>query len=124
MSMKKSGNPVRRLRAALGLSQVEFGRLISRSQQSVRDYEAGKTPSETTVNAIKSLAVERGYAYLLITEDFAIQRIFEPAPHPSDSAAVDLHGVLDEILQSGDRTATLAVENLLAITAQYLRRPK
>ena len=54
----KSDNPVRNLRLALKLNQVEFGRLIGRSHQSVRNYEngIGKIPSSDVIEKMKTLA--------------------------------------------------------------------
>jgi transcriptional regulator with XRE-family HTH domain len=55
------GNPVRKLRETLGLSQVAFGELIGRSHQSVRNYEGKITLTREVIEKLKTVAVERGH---------------------------------------------------------------
>lgn len=125
--MGKNANPVKRLREELGLTQIELADASGVGYHSLCQYEADRKISETALDKLRTFAIQRDrpdLAVLFGSAPFRVRRIFEAAPHPSTGAALDLHTLLDEILQSGDPTATLAVENLLAITAQYLRRPK
>jgi len=126
MSTGKRGLRIKQLRETLGLSQAKFGDLVGRSWQSIHAYETGNNVSDEAWRLIESWAAENGHADVLLASGPTpqIRRIFEPPPRPVAGAALNLHALLDEILQSGDPTATLAVENLLAITTQYLRRPK
>jgi hypothetical protein len=138
-------NPCRELRKLLGMSQVEFSRLlIDVSYPSVRNYE--KHPEDTpaaVINQIISLATERGYAdwaVVLKSDNWRVVNVLQPgetlitapkagaaAPVPpaggADRAA--LHGLLDEILNSGDPDAIEAVVPNLSIFAKWVRsRPK
>jgi len=123
MSREKKAAAVKAFREALGISQVEFGRLIGRSHQSVQDYEGGKNISDAAWYAILALAHERGWADLvLFPGELAVTRDFRPAPIPTNAIGIDLHALLDELMQSGDSGVVLTVENLLLYLTQYTRK--
>lgn len=115
-------NFVRAVRTALGMTQMAFSQAVGLSYQSIQSFERGTRPSDATLERLKTFAVERGLAHLVL-EFFPAQvtRVFEPAPRGS---GLDLHALLDEILQASDPTARLTTENFLFMATQYLRRPK
>ncbi len=126
MSTEQRGQRIKRLRKGLGLSQADFGRLIGRSWQSIHSYETTDTVSDEAWRAIETWAAENGYGDVLLGSGppMRVRRVFEPAPRPIAGAGINLHALLDEVLQSEDPCARLCLENFLLITTQYLRRPK
>jgi transcriptional regulator with XRE-family HTH domain len=81
MSRENSGNPVKKLREALGMNQVEFAKAIGRSYASVQGYEAGKRVPREVVEKMKTLAVKRGWPELaleLSSEEWQVRRLFHP----------------------------------------------
>jgi transcriptional regulator with XRE-family HTH domain len=56
-------SPVKRIRTFLGINQADFGRLIGRSHQSVRNYEngIGEIPVEV-IKKLTAIAAEKGLA--------------------------------------------------------------
>ncbi|MCE5311379.1 MAG: hypothetical protein LLG20_27385 [Acidobacteriales bacterium] len=87
----------RKLREALGLSQVEFGRLIGRAHQSIRNYEAGLSVPPAVYDRILKLAQERGLTHLVL----------EPEPvgnaDHSQSSEKMAHELLHEIFSVGTK---------------------
>jgi len=125
MSRENKEAAVKALREALGVSQVEFGRLIGRSHQSIHLYETGQNISDAAWRAIQALAHERGLADLVsFPGELVVKREFRPAPIPRDASGVDLHALLDELVQSGDPGVVLTIENLLLYLTQYTRGSK
>jgi transcriptional regulator with XRE-family HTH domain len=107
------------------MTQTEFARVVGLSYAMLQQYEAGRKVSDTALDRLRSFATERGRPDLAMLFDpaaFHVRRVYEPAPSPASGPALDLHALLDEILASDDPTSRLAIENLLLITTQYLRR--
>lgn len=114
-------NFLRDLRRRLDMSQTQLANALGLSPQAIGGYER-PDPSDATLERIKTFAVQQGHADLVL-EHFPAQitRIIEPAPRGS---GLDLHALLDEILQTGDATTRLTTENFLFIATQYLRKPR
>ena len=121
-------NPVRRLRLALNMNQVELGRIVGKSYQTVRNYETGiGNVPDSVIETLKNLAAEKGFAHLaleLSSEDWKVRTIVHPPQEFAryqarlPNAAVDAgrqarHALIDALLDSGNEDAILAVEHLL-----------
>ncbi|HTX34338.1 MAG TPA: helix-turn-helix domain-containing protein [Bryobacteraceae bacterium] len=86
----KSDNPVRRLRAFLGLNQIDFGRLVGKSNATIRNYENGMTIPPEVMERFKSLAAEKGLADIaleLSSDDWRVQTVIYPLKPPPDPPA-------------------------------------
>ena len=73
--------PVKKLRLALGWSQVQFAQAIGRSYASVQGYEAGKRVPREIVEKMRSIAVQNGLADValeLSSDDWQVRRVFHP----------------------------------------------
>ena len=115
-------NFVGRLRKTLRMTQNQLAHATGLGLSTIAQAEGGKRVSDATLARLKNFAVERGLAHL-VAEHFPVQvtRVFEPAPPGS---GLDLHTQLDEILQSREPDLTMAVEKILMVCTQYLRKPK
>jgi transcriptional regulator with XRE-family HTH domain len=74
-------SPIKKLRLALGWSQVQLAQAIGRSYASVQGYEAGKHVPGEVVERMKSIAVERGLADVAVelsSEEWQVRRVFQP----------------------------------------------
>jgi DNA-binding transcriptional regulator YiaG len=123
-SQEKNLNSVRKFRDSLGMTQAALAQVLGLSESIIRQYEAGRHVSDAAADKLKTYAVQRGRADLAALFDprpFTIRRVFHPAHR---GAGIDVHALLDEILQSNDPQAKLAAENFLFITTQYLRGAK
>lgn len=117
-------NPVKALRTALGMSQVDFAVALEISVQSVQSYERGTRLSEVAIEKMQKLAADRH----LVEEGFALRglpglsRVVQkgdklrlrrkPTGHDmSDS----LHESLDFILENADGETVAAVEALIQL---------
>lgn len=81
MSTENIGNPVKKLREALGLNQVDFARAIGRSYPSVQGYEAGKRVPREVVEKMQALAAKNGLADLAIelsSQEWQVRRVLVP----------------------------------------------
>lgn len=111
------GPAIKRFRLSLGLSQADFGRLVERSHQSVRNYEngLGEIPDEV-VNRITELAAEKG-------QPFSLQQPPEilagSAPHGNTQK---WHDLLEQILKSGDPEGIQAVQSNLRAFGKYINQ--
>ncbi len=117
-------NSVKKFRESLGVSQAELAAALHFSVKTISDWENGRTVSEEALEKLKTYAVSQGRADLAALFDprpFTVKKVVLP---PQGGSAIDPHSLLDEILQSDDVQAKLAVENLLFITTQYLRGAK
>jgi transcriptional regulator with XRE-family HTH domain len=117
---------VKKIRDALGLSQVEFGRKIGRSLASVQGYEAGREISPPAQKAIVQLAQEGGLGDLC--DDFLAERE-EIAPGlpivgRPDTRTAHLHDLLDAVLASGQDEPIRAVRAVLETFARQVRANK
>lgn len=91
----------------------------------MQDYEGGKNISDAAWRAILTLAHERSLADLvLFPDELSVTRKFRPAAVPSLASGIDLHALLDELMQSGDPGVVLTVENLLLYLTQYIRKDR
>jgi len=120
--------PLKKIREALGLNQVQFGERIGRSLGAVRQYEAGARISPPAEKAIVELAQQAGLSDLV--DDFLAERA-QAALGPSlqavgrpDVKAARLHDLLDEVLGSSNDEAIRAVTANLQAFARYVRAPK
>jgi ParB-like chromosome segregation protein Spo0J len=129
-------NPCRELRELLGVSQVEFARLINRSMQSVRSYE--KHPEDIpaeVIERIQSLAAETGHAdwaVPLLSDEWRVVAVIHPgetligAPKskktypPGIPGRAELHAILDEILDSENPDAIGAVVPNLVLFRKFV----
>jgi len=74
-------SPVKKLRLALGWSQVQFAQAIGRSYASVQAYEAGKRVPPEVVEKMKSIAAANHFADLaleLSSDEWQVRRVFYP----------------------------------------------
>ncbi len=144
-------HPLRKLRKALGLNQVEFSSVIGRSYQSVQNYEKGVPMPPDLVEKVVALAAQRGLAEIaneLRGGRYEVNRtapIEQPsmgrAPRRGESPRAQspvpprrsqsvfppaerskLHALLDEILDSGDPDAIEAVVPNLRLFSKWVRR--
>jgi hypothetical protein len=122
-------NPVRDLQALLGLNQVEFGRLVGRSFQSIRNYVTGKSrPERGVLERMKTLAADKGWAHIaLALEEWAREGQYQrfqggismPAlavptlPLVTTGEREAFHSLVDRLLNSGSTEAVGAVKALL-----------
>ena len=123
-------SPIRRLRAHLRLSQVDFGKLIGRSHQTVANYEKGlEVPDDVTEN-FKTIAAEHGLADLAVefsSDEWRVRTLIHPpadfarrqtrssaaAPPALNVDRQATHALLDALLDSGNEDAILAVRHML-----------
>lgn len=114
---------VRKIREALRMSQQEFAHELGMSIGSVRSYEAGTNLSEGALEKLKSLAARKmlpDFALALDSRDFAVREVFDPGKRvrlPRVPAGQDLgdvlHQMMDEVLESGNVEAIVALESVL-----------
>jgi transcriptional regulator with XRE-family HTH domain len=117
-------NWIRELRKALGLNQIDFGRLISRSLQSVRNYEMGQKVPPEIERLLKKIAAENGIA--LNSASPHLQQRTPPhlknePPQKTSRRHSDWHDMLDEVLDSELPEAITAVESNLLLFSKYVR---
>lgn len=111
---------IKNVRQALGMNQVEFGRLIGRSFPSVRNYEAGMTIPGDVADRIRKIVHDRG---IPISEP-EVSGIPDRPPaarpeNPDDPAK--WHALLDKILKSGNQEAIRLAKSGLIAFEQYAR---
>ena len=114
----------KKFRKALCRTQREFSQKTGFTEGMISRWERGETPSEKTLEVLKTYTVKIGRPELITLLDprpFGLSRLILP---PEPGRAVDPHSLLDEVLQSDDDQAKLAVENFLFVTTQYLRGVK
>ena len=117
---------------------MDFGRRIRRSHQSVIAYE--KHPEDTpaeVIQSLKTIAAATGHAdwaVFLSSDNWRVARVIEPGetlisapprPHPASGGATSresLHGMLDEILDSGDPDALNAVVPNLVLFHKWVEQ--
>lgn len=138
-------NFVKKLRTALGMSQVKFGDAIGRSLGSVQQYERGVPFPDEVRERMMSLAAEHGLADLAIEisgKRWGVRHVLNPGEHliseskrskgidshakagentPSRSVPSDWHALLEEILTSGELDAITAVQHNLVVFGRYVR---
>jgi transcriptional regulator with XRE-family HTH domain len=117
-------NAVNKFRESLGLTQAELARELGFSVGIISQWERGRIVSDAALEKLKTYAVQRDRADLAALFDplpFTVKRVVLP---PQRGSGIDPHSLLNEILQSDDQQAKLAVENFLFITTQYLRGSK
>lgn len=119
-------NPTKRLRQALKISQQQFATELGISVGSVRAYERGVNVSDASLEAMKTLAVARGFADLAMEMSrgkFTIGKVIAPqeggrnirlrkASHGRDMSD-ELHAAVDHILENGSPDAIAAMDFLL-----------
>lgn len=125
---------VKRLRTALGMNQTDFARAIGRSHQSVRNYEAGVTPPPEVVAKMEQLAKDSGVEDPFVVEprgqELVAPRRTQRAHQAGTTSAIDTsddsrwHGMLDEVLTSGNVEAIAAVQHNLIVFSKFVRRPR
>jgi transcriptional regulator with XRE-family HTH domain len=123
---------IREIREACGMTQEEFARVAGRSTPMIRLYEKGAIPPREVIEAIKSLAVERGLVDLAAAlDEWQVDRVLYPPGQASVTGkprpgSKKWHEMLDEVLDSGQPDAIQAVESNLHVFVQTvrLRRPK
>jgi transcriptional regulator with XRE-family HTH domain len=138
---------LKKLRTAMGLSQAEFGQLVGRSHQSIRNYESGIPMPDDLREKIVSMAAARGFGDIAIElrgGQYEAKRVLQPGetlitskqkrgeppassiipPPPVPKAARKMHfqRLLDMILDSGMADAIEAVERNLEVFAKYVKR--
>jgi ParB-like chromosome segregation protein Spo0J len=133
-------NPCRELRQLLGVSQVEFSRLIECSYPSLQNYE--KHPEDTpaeVIDRIRSLAAETehaDWAVPLLSDEWRVTTVIYPgetlisAPKPKPRTAGsslpgmpdrdELHAMLDDVLDSGNPEAIQAVVPNLVLFQKFV----
>jgi len=134
-------NLIRQIREAAGLNQSNFARAIGRSVQMLQLYERSQAPPPAeVVEKLKSIAVQSGRADLgvaLTSDEWRVHGVFHPgetfissiprpAPGPiiAPSERLQLHAILDEILDSGDEDALAAVVPNLHLFGKWVRERK
>ena len=139
MSREKCGNPVKRLRDELGLTQVQFAGAAGVALSTVANVEGGKQVERATVEKFKTLAADRGYpdiAMELSSDDWQVRGVIQPGeilisqagsgPKKAPSFVRDQrsrwHSLLDEILDSGNADAISAATQNLDLFARYVRQ--
>ena len=115
---------IKKFREALGLTQRKLSQETGFTEGMISRWERGETPSDSALEEFKNYAVKAGRPDLVAILDprpFTVKKVILP---PKRGSGVDPHSLLDEIMQSDDAQAKLAVENFLFITTQYLRGAK
>lgn len=125
-------NLVRKLRSALGLSQVAFGQLLGRSYQSVGYYERGVPIPPAVVERLIAIATENNLADIameLAGGKWQIKRVLQPGEtlisnkldRKGEKTDNKWHTLLDEVLGSGNAEAISAVQSNLVVFSMYVR---
>lgn len=116
---------IKEIRGALGLTQRKLSQEIGFTEGMISRWERGEIVSVAAQEKLKAYAIKQGrgdLAALLDQKPPQVRRVAYPPKSPGGEAGP--HVLLDEILQSDDDSAKLAVENFLRFMAQYLRGPK
>ena len=104
-------NLARKVREKLGLTQVAFAQKLGRSYQSVKNWEAGMSPSPGARQAIVDLAAQYGLGD--VTDDWiADAEGVTRMPAGTVARGAD-HDRLQRILDSGNAEAIQAVRAML-----------
>ncbi len=139
-------NLVRRLRETAGLTQQEFAQATGLSYASIQGWESGKRVGRSSVERLKSFAAEKGFADIalqLSSDEWQVRRVLHPGetlisrPKPGAEELPEVtlppasrtrgrnaqwHQLLDEVLDSGNSDAIIAVQNNLTVFARYVRQ--
>lgn len=116
-------NPTKMIREALKMSQQQLAQELGISVGSVRRYEGGAALSENTLERLKNLAHNKGYAELALSQPaMGIQQVFEPTDAGKKirlrrgrgrDMSEELHEALDVILNGGSPDAIGTVDFML-----------
>jgi transcriptional regulator with XRE-family HTH domain len=130
-------NLTKKLREVLQISQQQLATELGISVGSIRAYERGASVSDASLEAMKTLAVNRGFADLameMTAGKFSVARVITPAQagksirlrrntHGRDMSD-ELHEAVDAILNSGSVEAIGALDFFVRTTRDQVETPK
>ena len=125
-------NCVLELRKRLDMTQVDFAQVAGRKYPSIRDYERGFAVPREVADKLASVAEEHGWLDIALELRAPFEAPTQDPPGKSASSRPAmcslsradrdrLHGLLDEVFNSGDPDATSTVVANIEVFARFVR---